>query len=187
MNKPNPTIDFLSHRSGSVNRGLSNRISQRMESLPRPISACSSGASRASSTSPIRARKGLRSPALATRKIELGAIHTYIELFARYLMDLTPHVALIAAVVGSALLCRAAVHPRSGEHHREPDPDGHDGHQGSFYGEYGVRRLNHGFGFRPYRTAAADLRRPAWPRGLGRHPSDAEPASSDRRIAAASG
>jgi malonate decarboxylase alpha subunit len=36
--------------------------------------------------------------ALAGGKIELGAIHTYIELFARYFMDLTPHVALIAAV-----------------------------------------------------------------------------------------
>ncbi|MDB6083928.1 MAG: malonate decarboxylase alpha subunit, partial [Gammaproteobacteria bacterium] len=31
-------------------------------------------------------------------KIELGAVHTYLELFARYFVDLTPHVALIAAV-----------------------------------------------------------------------------------------
>ncbi len=31
-------------------------------------------------------------------KIELGAIHTYLELFARYFIDLTPDVALIAAV-----------------------------------------------------------------------------------------
>lgn len=36
--------------------------------------------------------------ALVAGKIQLGAIHTYIELFARYFMDLTPHVALIAAV-----------------------------------------------------------------------------------------
>jgi malonate decarboxylase alpha subunit len=36
--------------------------------------------------------------ALAAGKIELGAIHTYIELYARYVMDLTPNVALIAAV-----------------------------------------------------------------------------------------
>src|SRR5271156_904206 len=35
--------------------------------------------------------------ALNAGKIELGAIHTYIELFARYFMDLTPHVALIVA------------------------------------------------------------------------------------------
>jgi malonate decarboxylase alpha subunit len=31
-------------------------------------------------------------------KIELGAVHTYLELFARYFIDLTPNVALIAAV-----------------------------------------------------------------------------------------
>ena len=31
-------------------------------------------------------------------RIELGAVHTYLELFARYFIDLTPHVALIAAV-----------------------------------------------------------------------------------------
>jgi malonate decarboxylase alpha subunit len=36
--------------------------------------------------------------ALSARKIELGAIHTYLELFSRYFVDLTPHVALIAAV-----------------------------------------------------------------------------------------
>jgi malonate decarboxylase alpha subunit len=33
-------------------------------------------------------------------KIDLGAIHTYLELFARYFVDLTPNVALIAAVSG---------------------------------------------------------------------------------------
>jgi malonate decarboxylase alpha subunit len=31
-------------------------------------------------------------------KIELGAVRTYLELFARYFVDLTPNVALIAAV-----------------------------------------------------------------------------------------
>ncbi|MGV7212936.1 malonate decarboxylase subunit alpha [Bradyrhizobium sp. UFLA05-112] len=35
---------------------------------------------------------------LFSGKIELGAIHTYLELFARYFIDLTPNVALIAAV-----------------------------------------------------------------------------------------
>ena len=35
--------------------------------------------------------------ALRTGKIELGAIHTYVELFARYFVDLTPHVALTVA------------------------------------------------------------------------------------------
>ncbi|MBV8628337.1 MAG: malonate decarboxylase subunit alpha [Paraburkholderia sp.] len=35
---------------------------------------------------------------LFSGKIELGAVHTYLELFARYFIDLTPQVALIAAV-----------------------------------------------------------------------------------------
>ncbi len=35
--------------------------------------------------------------ALGRGKIELGAIHTYIELFARYFVDLTPRVALTVA------------------------------------------------------------------------------------------
>jgi len=34
---------------------------------------------------------------LKSGKIELGAIHTYIELFGRYFVDLTPHVALTVA------------------------------------------------------------------------------------------
>jgi malonate decarboxylase alpha subunit len=35
---------------------------------------------------------------LFSGKIELGAIHTYLELFARYFVDLSPRVALITAV-----------------------------------------------------------------------------------------
>lgn len=35
---------------------------------------------------------------LASKQIELGAVHTYLELFGRYFIDLTPNVALIAAV-----------------------------------------------------------------------------------------
>ena len=35
--------------------------------------------------------------ALNGGKVELGAIHTYIELFSRYFIDLTPHVALTVA------------------------------------------------------------------------------------------
>ncbi|RWA96747.1 malonate decarboxylase subunit alpha [Mesorhizobium sp.] len=35
--------------------------------------------------------------ALKAGKIELGAVHTYLELFSRYFIDLTPHVALTVA------------------------------------------------------------------------------------------
>jgi malonate decarboxylase alpha subunit len=35
-------------------------------------------------------------------KIEIGAIHTYLELYARYFVDLTPRVALISAISADA-------------------------------------------------------------------------------------
>ncbi len=34
---------------------------------------------------------------VGARQIEIGAIHTYLELFSRYFIDLTPQVALVAA------------------------------------------------------------------------------------------
>ena len=34
---------------------------------------------------------------VAQRRIQIGAIHTYLELFGRYFIDLTPQVALVAA------------------------------------------------------------------------------------------
>ena len=43
-------------------------------------------------------QSGAIARALYSGQIRLGAIHTYLELFARYFMDLTPHVTLIAAV-----------------------------------------------------------------------------------------
>ena len=46
---------------------------------------------------PARSRRASRTM-LFGGKIELGAVHTYLELFARYFIDLTPNVALIAAV-----------------------------------------------------------------------------------------
>lgn len=40
---------------------------------------------------------GAVAKAIASGKLKLGAIHTYLELFARYFMDLTPRVSLICA------------------------------------------------------------------------------------------
>jgi malonate decarboxylase alpha subunit len=34
---------------------------------------------------------------VTNKKIEIGAIHTYLELFGRYFIDLTPHLCLVAA------------------------------------------------------------------------------------------
>jgi malonate decarboxylase alpha subunit len=39
---------------------------------------------------------------VAAGRIEIGAIHTYLELYARYVMDLTPRVALVTAAAADA-------------------------------------------------------------------------------------
>ncbi|GAC1584818.1 MAG: malonate decarboxylase subunit alpha [Candidatus Velthaea sp.] len=39
---------------------------------------------------------------VADERINIGAIHTYLELFGRYFVDLTPHIALIAADAADA-------------------------------------------------------------------------------------
>jgi malonate decarboxylase alpha subunit len=39
---------------------------------------------------------------VAARRIDIGAIHTYLELFSRYYVDLTPRVALVAADAADA-------------------------------------------------------------------------------------
>ncbi|PYE76245.1 malonate decarboxylase alpha subunit [Xylophilus ampelinus] len=47
--------------------------------------------------------QGARLAQLASAgRIEIGAIHTYLALFARYFVDLTPHVALVAAQAADA-------------------------------------------------------------------------------------
>jgi len=43
------------------------------------------------------AQAGSLSSAIREKKVELGDIHTYLELFGRYFIDLVPRVALIAA------------------------------------------------------------------------------------------
>lgn len=47
--------------------------------------------------------QGARLAALVSEgRIQIGAIHTYLELFARYFVDLTPQVALVAAQAADA-------------------------------------------------------------------------------------
>jgi len=47
--------------------------------------------------------QGLRlAQALASRDVKIGAIHTYLELFGRYFVDLTPTVSLVAADAADA-------------------------------------------------------------------------------------
>ena len=65
--------------------------------LPEHIDLFDKGIARKLDFSYSGPQGGAISRALDEGKIELGAIHTYIELFGRYFIDLTPHVALTVA------------------------------------------------------------------------------------------
>ena len=65
--------------------------------LPEHIDLFEKGIARKLDFSYSGPQGGAISRALDSGKIELGAIHTYVELFARYFVDLTPHVALTVA------------------------------------------------------------------------------------------
>jgi malonate decarboxylase alpha subunit len=66
--------------------------------LPEHLDIFESGIARRLDFSYSGPQSGRIAKMLFGGKIELGAIHTYLELFARYFVDLTPQVALIAAV-----------------------------------------------------------------------------------------
>ena len=65
--------------------------------LPEHIDLFEKGIARKLDFSYSGPQGGAIARALDAGKIELGAIHTYIELFGRYFIDLTPHVALTVA------------------------------------------------------------------------------------------
>ena len=215
--------DFLAQRAGA------GRSRRGPRSAHGAVGAGAAGASRrvrarhrhaARFSFPARRPRASRGM-LVARQIEIGAIHTYLELFARYFIDLTPHVALIArtAPIATAIstpapntedtptdrrgdgvqrrhrdragqrdrrhACRASTSPATGStsssrrrsriyieplftrdpaaDHRDPGPDGDDGHQGHLR-QYGVQRLNHGIGFD---TAAIELLLPTYAEKLG--------------------
>ena len=109
----------------------------------RSISTSSSAASPRSWTSPSPGRRRARLAKLAgAGRIEIGAIHTYLELFARYFVDLTPHVALVAA--------QAADRRRQPLHRPQ-----HRGHAGDRRGDRLQARHRHRPGQRARRRAAA--------------------------------
>ena len=66
--------------------------------LPEHLDVFDKGIARRLDYSFSGPQSGAHRAAAGERKIELGAIHTYLELLARYFVDLTPQVALIAAV-----------------------------------------------------------------------------------------
>ncbi|MCX6356608.1 MAG: malonate decarboxylase subunit alpha [Candidatus Aureabacteria bacterium] len=101
------------------------------------------------------------------KKVKIGAIHTYLELFGRYFMDLTPRVALVAAE-----LADAQGNLYTGFNTEETPTiveatafrHGIVIAQKGIYLPYQVQSLNHGIG---YNTAAIELLLPTYGEKLG--------------------
>ncbi|MCX6356395.1 MAG: malonate decarboxylase subunit alpha [Candidatus Aureabacteria bacterium] len=91
--------DFLAAALARCDAGAVSDLHMIMSSisLPEHIALFEKGIARTVDFC-YSAREGARLASLvANRKISIGAIHTYPELYARYFMDLTPHVSLICA------------------------------------------------------------------------------------------
>src|SRR5690606_26374556 len=91
--------DFLARALGAVDprqvHGL--HLVQSVLSLPEHIALFERGIAREVDFS-FSGPQGARLAQLVDEgHIRVNAIHTYLELFARYFVDLTPNVALIAA------------------------------------------------------------------------------------------
>ena len=91
--------DFLAASLANANPEILHdlHIVQSGIVLPEHIDLFEKGIARKLDFSYSGPQGGAIARALDSGKIELGAIHTYIELFGRYFMDLTPQVALTVA------------------------------------------------------------------------------------------
>jgi malonate decarboxylase alpha subunit len=77
-------------------------ILQSTLSLPEHLDVFEKGIARTIDLSYAGSQSKRFADMVLTGKIELGAIHTYVELYARYFLDLQPRVALIAAHAADA-------------------------------------------------------------------------------------
>jgi malonate decarboxylase alpha subunit len=91
--------DFLAASLANANPEILHdlHIVQSGIVLPEHIDLFEKGIARKLDFSYSGPQGGAIARALDSGKIELGAIHTYIELFGRYFIDLTPQVALTVA------------------------------------------------------------------------------------------
>ena len=91
--------DFLSRSLASVDPGRVHDLHLLIPSISRPehLTLFERGIARRVDFS-FAGPQSLRvAQLLEDGKLEIGAIHTYIELYARMFVDLTPHVALVCA------------------------------------------------------------------------------------------
>jgi malonate decarboxylase alpha subunit len=96
--------DFLSRSLASADAGRLHDLHLVLSVLGRPehIDLFERGIARKVDFS-FSGPQGLRLAQLvADGRVEIGAIHTYLELFGRYFVDLTPNVALVAADAADA-------------------------------------------------------------------------------------
>jgi malonate decarboxylase alpha subunit len=91
--------DFLARALAAANPAVvyDLHIVQSGIALPEHLDLFDSGIAKKLDFCYSGPQGGAIAHALAKGRIELGAIHTYPELFARYFIDLTPKVALIVA------------------------------------------------------------------------------------------
>lgn len=91
--------DFLSEVLASVDSTKVNKlhIVQSVLALPSHIDVFERGIASKLDFSFSGPQAGRLAKLVQEERIEIGAIHTYLELFGRYFVDLTPNVALIAA------------------------------------------------------------------------------------------
>jgi malonate decarboxylase alpha subunit len=91
--------DFLSETLASVDSSKVNQlhIVQSVLALPSHIDVFERGIARKLDFSFSGPQAGRLAKLVQEQRIEIGAIHTYLELFGRYFIDLTPNVALITA------------------------------------------------------------------------------------------
>ncbi|HSF47141.1 MAG TPA: malonate decarboxylase subunit alpha, partial [Burkholderiales bacterium] len=91
--------DFLGRALAAVDptRVRDLHLVQSVVALPEHIELFERGVARRLDFSFSGPQSGRMAQLVSAGKIEIGAIHTYLELFGRYFVDLTPRVALIAA------------------------------------------------------------------------------------------
>jgi malonate decarboxylase alpha subunit len=91
--------DFLSEALASVDASKVNdlHIVQSVLALPSHIDVFERGIARKLDFSFSGPQAARLAKLVQEERIEIGAIHTYLELFGRYFIDLTPNVALVAA------------------------------------------------------------------------------------------
>ena len=91
--------DFLSETLAAVDPSKVHKlhIVQSVLALPSHIDVFERGIASKLDFSFSGPQAGRLAKLVQEERIEIGAIHTYLELFGRYFIDLTPNVALIAA------------------------------------------------------------------------------------------